>query len=186
MNSPYMGKFKVSQQYKATQHDGLDLVGIDSKDIHSCANATVIHAGWENPNNHAQGFGYYVATKDDVAGSDGVHKIRYYGHLNEIVVKTGQKVKVTDKLGVEGYTGYTIPSGPNGAHCHYEIRADFYKGAKVYDVSADSGIPNVLDGIYDDGYRPGLVGPTKPVEKQPLKVTIEFDDHKYSGLLEEL
>ncbi|WP_173386286.1 hypothetical protein [Ruminococcus flavefaciens] len=82
MNSPYEGKFKVSQQYTLGTHDGLDLVGIDSKEIHSCANAEVIHVGWENAANHKQGFGYYVATKDDVAGKDGVQKIRYYGFLS--------------------------------------------------------------------------------------------------------
>lgn len=32
MNSPYMGKFKVTNTQTA-EHDGLDLVGIDSKEI---------------------------------------------------------------------------------------------------------------------------------------------------------
>ena len=41
MNSPYNGKFRVSQQYKGTAHDGLDLVGIDSKEIHSTVNGVV-------------------------------------------------------------------------------------------------------------------------------------------------
>ena len=116
MNSPYEGKFKVSQQYKPGVHDGLDLVGIDSKEIHSCANAKVIHVGWENPNDHSQGFGYYVATKDIAAGADGVYKIRYYGHLteNSARVKVGDTVKTTDVLGVEGHTGYTVPAGACG------------------------------------------------------------------------
>lgn len=34
MNSPYNGKFRVSQIYKGAAHDGLDLVGIDSKESH--------------------------------------------------------------------------------------------------------------------------------------------------------
>ena len=29
MNSPYMGKFRVTQQFKGAEHDGLDLVGIE-------------------------------------------------------------------------------------------------------------------------------------------------------------
>lgn len=191
MNSPYCGKFKVSQGFRPASnptHDGIDLVGIDSKEIHSCANAEVIHVGWENPANHKQGFGYYIATKDDVAGKDGVRKIRYYGHLteNSARVKVGAKVKTTDVLGIEGYTGYVIPDGSGGAHCHYEIRSAFYKGSKVYDVCVESGIPNVQDGIYDDGYRPGLVGSTKPTEKKTMKVTVEYDDHQFSGLLEEI
>ena len=48
MNSPYMGRFTVTQAYSSA-HDGLDLVGLDSKQIHSTVNGTVIHAGWENP-----------------------------------------------------------------------------------------------------------------------------------------
>lgn len=184
MNSPYEGRFKVSQQYKLGVHDGLDLVGIDSKEIHSCANAKVIHVGWQNPNNHSEGFGYYVATQDTVAGKDGVYKIRYYGHLkeNSSRVKVGDIVKITDVLGTEGYTGYTVPSGPNGAHCHYEIRSAFYKGAKVYDVCAESGIPNVVNGIYDDGYRPPTPSPAK---KKTIEVELKHEGVVYTGILTE-
>ena len=52
MNSPYNGKFKVSQQFKGSLHDGLDLVGIDSKEVHSTVNGVVEKAGWENALNH--------------------------------------------------------------------------------------------------------------------------------------
>ena len=37
MNSPYEGKFKITQTFKGATHDGLDLVGIDSKEIHATA-----------------------------------------------------------------------------------------------------------------------------------------------------
>lgn len=188
MNSPYEGKFKVSQQYKPGVHDGLDLVGIDSKEIHSCANAKVIHVGWQNPNNHSEGFGYYVATEDTTAGPDGIRKIRYYGHLteNSAKVKVGDTVKTTAILGVEGYTGYVIPSGPGGSHCHYEIRSAFYKGAKVYNVSTDSGIPNVQGGIYDDGYRTPTVGPVTNPVKSTVKVSCTINGKTYSGTLTEV
>ena len=48
MNSPYIGKFRVTQEYKGSAHDGFDLVGIDSKEIHSTATGKVVYAGWEN------------------------------------------------------------------------------------------------------------------------------------------
>ena len=143
MNSPFCGKFRVSQQYKPGTHDGLDLVGIDSKEVHATISGTVHYAGWENPSNHAQGFGQYVC----IRGTDGL--FYYYGHLSELRVRTGQAVACTDVIGIEGSTGRST-----GSHCHYEIRGDFYKGAKVYDVCSRSGIPNVKDGVYDDGYRP--------------------------------
>lgn len=152
MNSPFCGKFRVSQQYKPGTHDGLDLVGIDSKEIHATVSGTVHYAGWENPGNHAQGFGQYVC----IRGTDGL--FYYYGHLSELRVRTGQAVACTDVIGIEGSTGHST-----GPHCHYEIRGAFYKGAKVYDVCSKSGIPNVKGGTYDDGYRPG----TAPAKKEP-------------------
>lgn len=152
MNSPFCGKFRVSQQYKPGTHDGLDLVGIDSKEVHATISGTVHYAGWENPGNHAQGFGQYVC----IRGTDGL--FYYYGHLSQLKVSTGQSVKCTDVIGIEGSTGHST-----GSHCHYEIRGAFYKGAKVYDVCAMSGIPNVQGGTYDDGYRPG----SAPTKKEP-------------------
>jgi murein DD-endopeptidase MepM/ murein hydrolase activator NlpD len=144
MNSPYMGKFQVTQEFKGADHDGLDLVGLHDKEVHSTVNGTVRYAGWENSNNHKQGFGQYVC----VRGEDGNYY--YFGHLSELKVKTGDKVKVTDVVGIEGYTGYTIPDGPGGSHCHYCVRKNYAKG-NFLNVSEISGIPNKL-GTYDDGY----------------------------------
>lgn len=152
MNSPYCGKFRVTQQYKPGTHDGLDLVGIDSKEVHATISGIVHYAGWENLGNHAQGFGQYVC----IRGTDGL--FYYYGHLSQLKVSTGQTVACTDVIGIEGSTGRST-----GSHCHYEIRSAFYKGAKVYDVCSRSGIPNVKDGVYDDGYRPG----TAPAKLSP-------------------
>lgn len=168
MNSPYQGKFNITQTYKPGNHDGLDLVGIDSKEIHATIAGTVHFAGWENSNDHSQGFGQYVC----IRGKDGL--FYYFGHLSQLRVKTGDLVAITDVIGIEGSTGYST-----GSHCHYEIRGGFFKGAKVYDVCAMSGIPNVQGGTYDDGYRP-----SQPAKKQ-VKITLEIDDHTYSGLLEE-
>ena len=169
MNSPYMGKFQVTQT-QHSQHDGLDLVGIDSKEIHSTVSGTVHFAGWENPNDRSQGFGQYVCIK----GSDG--RFYYFGHLSVINVKYGQVVRCTDVIGIEGSTGLST-----GAHCHYCCRPQFSKGGAL-SISEISGIPNVL-GTYDDGYRPNAQKP-EPKKKQ-IKVTVEYDDHIYSGLLSE-
>ena len=45
MNSPYCGRFQVTQQFKGSAHDGLDLVGLDSKEIHATVTGKVIYAG---------------------------------------------------------------------------------------------------------------------------------------------
>lgn len=87
MNSPYMGKFKVTQEFKgAAVYDGLDMVGIDSKEVHAVASGTVSYAGWENSNDHSQGFGQYVS----ILSPNGDKW--YYGHLSQICVNIGQAV----------------------------------------------------------------------------------------------
>lgn len=137
-----MGRFQISQAYKGAAHDGLDLVGIDSKEIHATATGEVVFAGWENPSNHSQGFGQYV-----VILADGLYY--HYGHLSEIRVSVGQQVRCTDVIGIEGSTGCST-----GSHCHYCVRTSMSPGTAL-DVCAISGIPNDEWGIYDDGYRPG-------------------------------
>lgn len=131
MNVPYKGRFKITQKYKGLAHDGFDMVGIDVKTIYSTVDGIVERAGWENPNNHSQGFGQYVRVKDDMTN----HRY-YYGHLSKISVKVGQSVKIGDKLGVEGNTGYSF-----GSHCHYCVRANADKNRPL-DISALTGLPN--------------------------------------------
>lgn len=162
MNSPYMGRFKVSQGFRPPSnpsHDGIDLVGIDSKEIHSTVSGTVHFAGWENPNNAYQGFGQYVCIRFTYNNETWY---AYFGHLSKIFVKTGQTVKITDIIGIEGTTGHST-----GNHCHYEIRKEFYKGATVMNISTFSGIPNAC-GIYDDGYKPNKTT-IKPAEVKPVE-----------------
>ncbi len=137
MNSPYKGKFKVTQEYKGSTHDGLDLVGLSDKTIYSTVDGTVERAGWENSSNKKQGFGQYVRIKQD----DSTDRY-YFGHMSKINVKVGQVVKQGDILGVEGSTGYST-----GSHCHYCVRTDASK-AKIKDISVISGIPNKL-GTYE-------------------------------------
>ena len=172
MNSPYYKRFEVTQEYKGALHDGLDLVGIDSKEIHSTVNGYVFYAGWENPNNHLQGFGLYVCIK----GNDG--NFYYFGHMSELKCSTGDTVKITDVIGIEGSTGNST-----GSHCHYCIRPNFARG-NAYNVSVISGIPNKL-GTYDDGYRlPAQTTITKSTSKT-ITVEIELDGKIYTGTLKE-
>ena len=153
MNSPYNGKFKVSQQFKGSVHDGLDLVGIESKEVHSTVNGVVEKAGWENALNRKQGFGLYVRIK-----KDGTQDKYYFGHLSEITVKKGQRVKIGDVIGIEGNTGHSF-----GSHCHYCARGNGSK-SQIRDICEISGIPNKL-GVYDDGYLARLKEKEKSTEE---------------------
>ena len=61
MKGPYKGKFKVTQEFKGSAHDGLDLVGLTDKKIYSTVNGTVERAGWENSQNKKQARSLHVA-----------------------------------------------------------------------------------------------------------------------------
>ncbi len=139
MNAPYQGKFKVTQRFKGAAHDGLDLVGLDSKEIHATVDGTVVFAGWENPQNPKQGFGQYVKIL-----RTGTNEGYYYGHLSVVSVKVGDVVRCTQVIGLEGSTGRST-----GSHCHYCVRVN----GKYQDICRLSGIPNTEGGVFDDGYR---------------------------------
>lgn len=143
MNSPYMGNFKVTQIYKDAAHDGLDLVGLDSKEIHATVNGVVKAASNTDP----KGFGINVKIL-----KDGTNDYYIYAHLSKALVKVGQRVKITDVIGIEGSTGKST-----GSHCHYCVRTGNVKGQHK-NISAISGIPNRI-GTYNDGY----------AEKEPPK-----------------
>ena len=162
MNSPYEGKFNVTQRFKGADHDGLDLVGIDSKEIHATAAGKIVYAGWENPADHSQGFGQYVVIQDSKG------RMFHFGHLSEIRCKVGDTVKITDVIGIEGSTGRST-----GSHCHYCVRTSLSPGTFL-DINQISGIPNVEGGPYDDGYRPGQQTAPAP------------SDHSKEELLQEL
>ncbi len=140
MNSPYNGKFRISQLYRPGKHNGLDLVGVDSKTIHATVAGTVEIAG----NNDPKGFGIYVRIK-----ADGTGYRYYYGHMSKTLVKVGDRVVIGQEIGIEGSTGNST-----GSHCHYEVRKTTAPDSYL-DVCAISGIPNAI-GTYDDGYRPAF------------------------------
>ena len=172
-NSPYIGAFRMTQT-QHENHDGYDLVGIDSKEIHSTVDGTVIWAAWENKDDHSQGFGQYVV----VQSAD--KKMYHFGHLSEIKVSVGQKVKCTDVIGIEGNTGRST-----GSHCHYCVRTSMSPGTAL-NLEQISGIPNKL-GFYDDGYRPAPSGQVTPgVTSKEVEVFLEIEGKKYSGMLSEV
>lgn len=142
MKIPYIGKFRISQAYKGDDHDGLDLVGVDSKRVYATVSGTVSRAGWENPNNHRQGFGRYVRIDCKV---DGVPYCAYYGHLSRVAVQVGDVVKAGDPIGTEGSTGRST-----GSHVHYCLRRGGVKGQHL-DVAEFAGVKNAV-GSYSNPY----------------------------------
>lgn len=135
MISPYKSKFKVSQIYKGAKHKGLDLVGLDDKTIYSTVTGVVEAA--RHDNHPTGGMGLYIRIR-----GDGTNYRFYFAHLSKVYVKQGQRVKVGEKIGVEGSTGHST-----GSHLHYEVRRE-PNNTTYMDVSKISGIPNKL-GVYN-------------------------------------
>lgn len=162
MISPYKGRFRVSQVYKWVIHKGMDLVGIDSKNLYATANAVVDAAGWDinpkNPLDRKYGMGLRLRLKEE-----GTNRRIYYGHCEAIYVFVGQKVRKGDLVALEGSTGKST-----GRHCHYEIR-ETTDNSTFLDVSKISGIPNKL-GIYGEEEEPEV---TQEEFNEKMKVYLE-------------
>lgn len=63
-------------------------------------------------------------------GANGLHQ---FAHTERSLVKVGQSVKRGQPIALMGHTGYTIPSGPSGAHVHWWIQRP--NGTYVYPPS---------------------------------------------------
>lgn len=86
-------------------HAGLDFAAAEGTPVYATADGTVQFAG------RAGGYG----NKIDI--SHGFNYVTRYGHLSQIDVKQGQKVKRGEKIGEVGSTGKST-----GPHLHYEVR----------------------------------------------------------------
>lgn len=137
MLSPFIGNFKVTSprgyRYmfgKWEYHKGLDIVGLDSKEVHAITDGVV------KTNYEANGAGnYVVVTMPD-------QRRVYYMHLASFNVKTGQIVKKGDILGIMGATGRVT-----GAHTHLELRPAGTTRDSL-DISQFTGIPNKIGNYY--------------------------------------
>lgn len=169
MNSPYKNKFRVTQGFKGSSHDGLDLVGVDSKKIYSTVDGVVEFAGWENALNKKQGFGRYVRIKKN----NSIDRY-YFGHLSAVKVKSGQKVKKGDLIGIEGSTGYST-----GSHCHYCIRGNASKSL-IRDVTVLSGIPNKI-GAYTNTQQPKKTNYYKKYNGKSVSIVTALESLGYDS-----
>ena len=130
----YRGKYKVTQPYKGTAHQGIDLVGLDSKIIRSPVDGIVVRAAKDTY--YDGGMGNYVKILDKSS------RRHLFAHLSEFYVYEGQTVKVGDKVGLEGNTGHSF-----GSHCHYEVRQTDLSSSHL-NVAELMSIPNKL-GTYE-------------------------------------
>lgn len=136
MTLPYEGKIRVTKlygtpppkgfTYAAGKHSGIDLVGVNSKQVHAIAAGTVIRSGYD-----PSGWGNYVVVEQ----LDGYSCI--YAHLNKRNVKVDEKVKAGQAIGIEGNTGNVT-----GAHLHLELRKVYSNRDTTIDPAEYLGIKN--------------------------------------------
>lgn len=104
-------------------HQGMDIMGPHGSEIHASETGTVIRASETCPHDYGKsascgcggGYGNYVIIDH---GND---FITLYGHLTEVDVEVGDKVKQGDVIGKMGSTGFST-----GDHLHFEIRYQGY------------------------------------------------------------
>ena len=138
---PYYGAVRLTSPYgtradpftgRATQHNGIDLVGADKR-IRAVKGGTVARSRIvTDPNNATSQWGNYIAITSD----DGL--TRYYCHLSQRLVQAGQTVTAGQQIGVEGATGRAT-----GSHLHYEVR----RGTQYINAAIDLGIPNTVGAV---------------------------------------
>lgn len=139
---PYIGRYKVTSLQgmrtlngKTAPHNGVDMVGLDSKNIYAVKGGTVVHSRIvsKSAGGSTWEWGNYVCIKD----SNGL--LWYYCHLKERKVVQGQTIKEGDLIGIEGNTGNS-----QGSHLHIELRS----GAVPQTICNYVAIPKAV-GTYE-------------------------------------
>ena len=128
---------------KTDFHGGYDLVGVGSTDVTAAVGGKVaVSRIVTDKSNLTWQWGNYVC----ILGDDG--RYYYYCHLASRAVNKGDTVKVGDKLGVMGSTGYSF-----GAHLHFEVREK--DGKTTVSPETILGIPNKV-GVYKNSAKSQL------------------------------
>ena len=141
---PYFGRFRVASPYgaridpitgeKNVWHGGIDLVGMDSKEVRAPADGTVLRSRMvTDKTNLTWEWGNYVS----IAGEDGL--TYYCCHLAARRVNQGDRVRAGQIIGIEGSTGRST-----GSHLHLEVRN---ASGTAVDPCVKLGIPNEADAV---------------------------------------
>ena len=110
------GKTSFSYVYRSGRHNAWDLALKNGKDaIRAAGDGRVLAVG----NMGRYGYGRWIA----IDHRNGL--VTFYAHLRKVKVKSGQKVKKGDKIGVMGSTGFST-----GTHVHFSVYA-----AKTFTVT---------------------------------------------------
>ncbi len=96
----------------ASNHTGIDMACAQGTPIRAAMSGKVVYVGWSNI------FGNYVI----INHGNGYQSL--YGHMQKTLVKNGQSVDQSTRIGLVGSTGYST-----GPHLHFTV----YKNGKLVD-----------------------------------------------------
>lgn len=96
----------MSQPFHAV-HPGVDLRAPEGTKVYAMAEGTVVEVG-----KMFVGYGHFVR----IAHKGTISSL--YAHMDEVVVKSGQKIEHGQTLGTVGMTGWTT-----GPHLHFEVHS---------------------------------------------------------------
>lgn len=164
-------KVRVTQPFIYGQHNGMDLVGVDTTQLVAIGDGLIrsavnldVHYTQPLTTNRTREWGTYVRL--DL--NDGT--ICYYCHMvyNSLKVTAGQYVTKGTPIGTMGNTGYSF-----GAHCHFEIRNSANCVTPTTNTATYTQIPNAV-GTYENEEE-GMT----PEEKQAFnKLQADFNQLK--------
>jgi len=101
-------------------HHGVDFENSSGTSILAAGDGTVYYAGSDQERAFGPQTNFYgnlVVIQHDVAAPEGGPLFTLYGHMNRVLVKTGQRVTSGQRIGTVGATGIAI-----GPHLHFEVR----------------------------------------------------------------
>ncbi len=87
-----------------THHNGVDIANRIGTPVRAVTDGVVIEAG------PASGYGLWIRVRQD-DGTTGI-----FGHVDQILVRTGQKLRAGQQIGTMGNRGNST-----GPHLHYEV-----------------------------------------------------------------
>ncbi|MDG1333886.1 MAG: M23 family metallopeptidase [Crocinitomicaceae bacterium] len=101
--SPVLGE--ISQEFKAPNHPGIDVVTTKNETVKACLGGTVIYSGYTRKDGHI----LIIAHPGDY--------VSVYKHNKTLLKKVGRKVQLGDPIAIVGNTG----ENTNGPHLHFEL-----------------------------------------------------------------
>ncbi len=107
LSSPFGPRKKPSGSWGF--HYGIDMAAVRGTPVRAASGGVVEHAGY------VSGYGNMIIIRHSA-----VYKTRY-AHLDSIHVKSKQVIQKGDAIGAVGDTGFTIKSGKDASHLHFEV-----------------------------------------------------------------